>query len=470
MGYSYDEFLKRKEASGLAFSDADMKLAQRDPDAGMSILTAKQQYTNAKDDAGRSTANRSANQIRAQYGGYTAGKDGAGFTKDSTYFTYEDPYADRMNAALDKLLGVGNFENPYQGQIDEALRKITSRDPFSYDAETDPVYQQYRKTYLREGQRANEDTLGNYAAMTGGMPSTAAVNAASQAQDYYNAQLGDKIPELYALAYQMYADEGDRLMDQLSAVRGLGQDALSEWGANLQLAQQQLAAAGDASDRGYNRAYNKWGADYQIGRDAVSDYQWQSEMNLQKQAKAEELLYQLAQTGQRPSHNLIVQAGLNDTDVNALSDWYKQQQLLALAQTASGGSASGSSGKRSASSTSSKSQTRGADYTGLFRAAKNSGYPESFIANNYKKYGFTSKTGLSAEYKSWDAQYGKVGYDDAAQSHFGASDTVELLKRDISNYRGDKKTAALNKIEQYYKAGQISEREAQQLLKYYGLA
>ena len=43
--------------------------------------------------------------------------------------------------------------------------------------------------------------------MTGGMPSTAAVNAASQAQDYYNAKMADKIPELYTLAYQMYADE-----------------------------------------------------------------------------------------------------------------------------------------------------------------------------------------------------------------------------------------------------------------------
>ncbi|CAN4018646.1 hypothetical protein AJOOGB_AJOOGB_09975, partial [Dysosmobacter welbionis] len=29
------------------------------------------------------------------------------------------------------------------------------------------------------------------------------------------------------------------------------------------------------------------------------------------------------------------------------------------------------------------------------------GHPRSFIANNYKKYGFTSQTGLSDEYEEW---------------------------------------------------------------------
>jgi len=38
----------------------------------------------------------------------------------------------------------------------------------------------------------------------------------------------------------------------------------------------------------------------------------------------------------------------------------------------------------------------------LFRDAYSSGHPENFIAANYKKYGFSSKTGLSKEYK---AQY-----------------------------------------------------------------
>lgn len=325
-----DDVLREIRGSGIAFSDADMELARRDPDAGMSIYQAKKDYMKATDDAGRRAANQRANAIRRQYGGYTGGTNGSSFKKDSTYFVHQDPYADQMDAALDKLLGYEDFKNPYQGQIDQTLGKLTGRDPFSYDAESDPIFQQYRKTYLREGQRANEDTMGNYATMTGGMPSTAAATAASQAQDYYNAQLSDKIPELYQLAYQMYADEGNQLLGQLSAMRGLGQDALSAWGANLGLRQDQLSALGEASDRDYDRAYRKWGADYQIGRDAVGDSQWQSEMNLQKHKEAQTLLYEMMAAGLTPSHTLIVQAGLNDTDVGALADWYKQERVRKL--------------------------------------------------------------------------------------------------------------------------------------------
>ena len=40
------------------------------------------------------------------------------------------------------------------------------------------------------------------------------------------------------------------------------------------------------------------------------------------------------------------------------------------------------------------------DYDGLFKAARDSGNPQSFIANNYKKYGFKSQTGLYNEYKT----------------------------------------------------------------------
>ena len=246
--------------------------------------------------------------------------------KDDSYFNHQDPYADKMNAALDKLLGYGEFTNPYQDKIDSTLDKITGRDPFSYDAEKDPMFQQYRKTYLREGQRANEDTMGNYTAMTGGMPSTAAVNAASQAQDYYNAKMADKIPGLYTLAYQMYADEGNNLLNKTChAMRGLGQDALSAWGANQQLAQSQLDAVGQMSDRDYNRAFGKWSADHQVDREAVSDSQWASEHRLNGQKRAQQLMLEMLRAGQVPTHETIVAAGWNDKDAVRLSKWYKDQ-------------------------------------------------------------------------------------------------------------------------------------------------
>ena len=50
------------------------------------------------------------------------------------------------------------------------------------------------------------------------------------------------------------------------------------------------------------------------------------------------------------------------------------------------------------------------DYDGLFAAAQASGNPKSFLANNYKSYGFTSSSGLYDDYKNWlEGQSGGAG-------------------------------------------------------------
>ena len=60
--YTYDDFQKAMQSSGLGgqFSDADLKLAQQNPDAGMSILKYKQDYKNAATDEARALANLGA--------------------------------------------------------------------------------------------------------------------------------------------------------------------------------------------------------------------------------------------------------------------------------------------------------------------------------------------------------------------------------------------------------------------------
>lgn len=82
--YTYDDFQKAMQSSGLGgqFSDADLKLAQQNPDAGMSILKYKQDYKNAATDEARALANLGAEGIRSSYGGYTGGQRGANFYLD----------------------------------------------------------------------------------------------------------------------------------------------------------------------------------------------------------------------------------------------------------------------------------------------------------------------------------------------------------------------------------------------------
>lgn len=354
MAYTtYDELMRRAQEAGQYWSDYDKELAQRDPDAGLSIFTSKKDYMNAKTDEERTAANNQANAIRRQYGSYTGGKDGSDFVKDNTYFNFEDPYADALNDKLDELLEYGKFKNPYQGEIDSLVDKISSREDFTYDPDTDPIYQNYRETYLREGNRARENTLGDYAAMTGGMPSTAATAAAEQAQNYYNAQMADVIPALYQQAFDMYMSNAAQNINDLGAIRGAAADALSQWSANLGLVQNQFGALQSASDTAYNRGSNKWQSDFQVESDFWNRGMQESQLRLAAQERAQQLGLAMIQAGLTPSHNTIVNMRWNDQDAAALADWYKQQYLMEM-QGMTGGRSSGGSG-RSSSGKSSKS-------------------------------------------------------------------------------------------------------------------
>ncbi len=174
------------------------------------------------------------------------------------YGDYESPYAEDLAGLWDQIRGYAHYESPYAQQIDTVLRGILERDPFSYDLESDPAWQAYRKQYAREGRRASEDAMGQYAAMTGGMPSTAAMTAASQAGDSYNAQMTDRIPELYRLAYSMYADEGERMRNNLSALRGLDSDAYGRYGDRYERLLRDMGAAQGLDQT----AYGRWGDTY----------------------------------------------------------------------------------------------------------------------------------------------------------------------------------------------------------------
>ena len=202
VSYTYDDFWKAYKQSGIGFSDADMQLAQKNPNAGMGLIDAKVRWNQAKTAADRAKYNQQAEAIRSLYGGYLGGDDGFGYTPVDSPNDYVAP------------------EKP----------------TFSYDLESDPVWQAYKKQYTREGQRATQDALGTTAASTGGIPSSYATAAATQAGDYYAAQMTDKVPELYQQAYNRYLNE----LSQWNADRSFGYGQYIDE-LNTQIANRQEA-------------------------------------------------------------------------------------------------------------------------------------------------------------------------------------------------------------------------------------
>ncbi|MBP5581508.1 MAG: hypothetical protein J6X85_06960 [Ruminococcus sp.] len=224
--YTYEDFEKAARKANMydQFSAADLNLAKNNADAGMSLLSYKQDYAGAQTDADREAANRGAEALRAAYGGYTGGVDGSKYYLNDT-MTATNPNTPMTWTNFVNFTGgqAPQRNKEYEDLYRDYLNQIINREKFSYDAESDPVYQQYKNQYTREGNRAMQDTLGQVSARTGGLASSYAGTAAAQANNYYMQQLADKIPELYNDAYNRYLKEFQMQMDTLGAV-GNGRD------------------------------------------------------------------------------------------------------------------------------------------------------------------------------------------------------------------------------------------------------
>lgn len=249
--------------------DADMALGRDNPGALEQILQERQNWANATTQAERDAAHNRAENIRKAYGQYSGGVEGM----DGQYKpTYQKPAAaaenDNVMALYEKfnnLYGKTNaptWTPQYQEQISQILGDITNRDPFEYKMTEDPLYQQYRDQYIREGQRAMKDTMAQTAMMSGGYANTAGAIAAQQGYDQYLAQLNDRVPQLEQMAYGKYADNLADMYNQLGAYQSeenrlYGQylDDLGQYNADRDYAFNAMQAA--IGQNNYENEFNR---------------------------------------------------------------------------------------------------------------------------------------------------------------------------------------------------------------------
>lgn len=161
-------------------------------------------------------------------------------------------YLDNFNYTEEKP----TYEAKYDPALQELLNNILNRDDFSYDVTKDPLYQQYAAMYQQEGDRAMQETLANAAASAGGMNSYA-ITAAQQAGNYYSSQLANKVPELYQLAYEMYLQDKDSMVQDLGILQGLDETQYNRYRDTM-------------SD-----FYNDKNFAYGVYKDAVTQGNWQ---------------------------------------------------------------------------------------------------------------------------------------------------------------------------------------------------
>ena len=386
MAYTYDDFVKAANQSGLMgqFSQDDLNLAQKYPEFGLSVLSLKKDYNNAATAEQRLLANQAANELRKSYGNYSGGADGGSFRLESKLNR-------RSDDLLDQIGSFGSFsydeapayENAFAQQQKDLLDRILNREDFSWSKETDPQWSSYKKSYLREGDRATANALAQASAASGGRPSSHAVNAATQAGDYYATKLNDVIPTLYQQAYERYLDEYNMKLKDLNAVNQQEQ---------LDYAKYLDRLGQFNTDRGF--AYQNYADDYDRLRSQLADVQGQDQIDYaryldeaSRQQTAQDSIRSqvdaILAAGGSPSANLVSESGYSSEYVKALEDAYRKQEAEKVAKK------SGSGGGGTMSLTTAKAMAKEGQFTDtVLNTLRKAGFTDDYIAQVYGYTGF----------------------------------------------------------------------------------
>ena len=235
-----------------------------------------------------------------------------------------------------------SYESAYGDQMKDLMNQLMNKQDFSYNAADDPLYNQYKEMYNREGDRAMKNTMSEASALTGGRTNSWAVSAGSQAQDYYSQKLNDKIPELQQLAYSMWQDQNNQKLNQLGMLQGMDQleygrwqDGYNRWVDDKKFNYTQyidsMGLYNNERDFNAQQALNNYQIGYQGERDTISDNRYDSEW-------ANKLTMQ-----DRDQANIDRDYALKKQQINA-DQAYRNAQLALSKQKAS------SSAKKSSSS------------------------------------------------------------------------------------------------------------------------
>ena len=281
---------------------------------------------------------------RAKYG-YSGGADGSEYLGLMAYTGGLSAYDPSGSGGYGGYGGSGGYAydpylSKYQSRIDALANAILNREAFSYDKETDPLYQQYKTSYTRGGQRAMQDTLAQVSARTGGLASSYATSASQQTYNNYMAQLADKVPELHQLAYSMYMDDLNQDRADLNMLQGLEEYAYGMWQDDRNfdygmyrdtVADQQWQTQFDYNAQQDALAQQNWQTqfDYNAAQDALAQQNWQTQWDYNvgrdqisdsryAQSEARELALEILANGGTPTSDLLAAAGISAEDAKSL--------------------------------------------------------------------------------------------------------------------------------------------------------
>ena len=257
----------------------------------------------------------------------TTGTSTAPTVPDYSQYEYDassnQAYLDALAALQQAQANKPTYAGTYDSQVEDFYNQIVNREKFSYDLNSDMLYNQYKDQYVNLGQMAMKDTMGQAAALTGGYGSSYSQSVGQQAYDAYLQQLNDVVPELYGMALDQYNAEGDQLAQKYALAADLRDNEYGRYQDELDRHLQEVDYLTGRADTEYSRGESNWYTGIQLGK---ADEETAYQRTLDNYNKLTSLI---TTTGYAPTAEEIAAAGMTQAQVDALKSYYTQQQQAA---------------------------------------------------------------------------------------------------------------------------------------------
>lgn len=160
--------------------------------------------------------------------------------------------------------------NNHNPAIKSAMNRVTDREKWSYDPETDPAYEAYAKMYARNAEQAYNRAMGSGGLY--GTPNSYQMYQALAAYADNMQRMSDALPELARENYARYSDEQQRNLSALAALQ------------NERSAQYNMFS--EANERQINRIREDDIENYDRYEDLIYNYPQVIEKLAQERAKS----------------------------------------------------------------------------------------------------------------------------------------------------------------------------------------
>ena len=357
----------------------------------------------------------------------------------------DDAYQKALAALLDAQKDKPTYSGAYDQQLEALYQNIINRDKFSYDLNSDALYQQYADQYTQRGKMAMMDTVGQTAALTGGYGNSYGTTAGYQAYQNYLQQLNDVVPELYGLALDQYNAEGDQLTQQYAMLGDLRDDEYGRYQDALNAYWQDVTYAKGEADDAYNRGYENWLNAYNMGQDAYN-----------------RLAELIANSGYVPGEAELAAAGMTASQAAA----YRQIYIDAKNAAASGGGGSGSGGYYSSGSTSYDPTEDAAMYVSQSSSSASSGTYTKGSASSVVSTGKNTTGTIGGAIMNTSTASGLVGADKLDDAITTNISSLSANARSLYNSwtkKGTNRSSWLGAISAARRNGYITEADANTL-------